>query len=119
MSFREGDNSMKFPKPKKGSGKAARRARKKKLDKHRDLTNRQVLERDGYVCQHCGASAIHGHHVMGRGNSPEHEFESCEKRLSLCNECHYNHHHIGEITRIELIRDLERVLENAKLQCKR
>jgi len=101
-----------FPKPKKGSGTAARRARKKKLDKFRVFVNKVVLERDSYKCQRegCGAPAVHAHHVYGRGNSREHEFEQPKSRLSLCEKHHREHHHIGGITRADLIKDLERAL---------
>lgn len=100
-----------FPKPTRGSGSRARRARKKKLNEHRKKVNLQVLERDGCLCQHCFALGVHAHHLYGRGNSPEHEFESCEKRLSLCDPCHDAVHHRGTITREDLIKDLERALK--------
>jgi len=105
-----------YPKPKKGSGTAARRARKRKLKEHRDLVNAHVLERDSYRCKHkgCSAPAVHGHHVFGRGGSPEHKFEQPESRLSLCNDCHYDVHHIGNITREDLIKDLKRVLNDTR-----
>lgn len=103
-----------FPKPGRGSGTRERRARKQRLVKHRQKVNLQVLERDSYKCKRegCGNPAIHGHHVFGRGGSPEHDFEQPEKRLSLCNDCHYSVHHgaHGDITRADLILDLERVL---------
>lgn len=111
-----------FPKPKKGSGTAARRARKRRLDKHRDIVNDQVCERDGKRCQCscppsgetrggiCGQYTDHAHHVFGRAGNPDHSFEQAESRLCLCNDCHYNHHHVGDISREDLIRDLERVL---------
>lgn len=105
---------MLFPKPKKGSGTAARRARKQRLNKHRKKVNLQALERDGYKCQRegCGAPAGPTHHVFGRGNSPEHPNEQVNTRISLCPDCHYSVHHgaHGDITRADLIKDLERVL---------
>lgn len=106
-----------FPKPKKGSGKAARRRRKEKLAAHRDRVNECVCERDANKCQYsnnegkvCGQYSDHAHHVYGRANSPEHKFEQAESRLLLCNDCHYNHHHIGDISRDDLLKDLKRVL---------
>lgn len=98
-----------FPKPTKGSGKAARLRRKKGLEEHREETNLLRLKHDRYICQHCGGIAVHAHHVYGRGNSPEHKFESVDSRLSLCNDCHYAVHHGGElrITREDLIADLK------------
>lgn len=97
-----------FPKPTKGSGTAGRRARKKKLEEHGKKVNLQVLERDSYICQHCGDPANHAHHLMGRGNSPEHAFEQPELRLSLCDSCHDAFHARGTISREDLIKDLER-----------
>lgn len=103
-----------FPKPKKGSGTAARRARKKKLDEHRKKVNREVLERDSYICAHCGNPGTHGHHVFGRGRSIDDWREAVSSRLTLCPICHDAVHHRGTITREELVEDLERVLEEAK-----
>ena len=99
-----------FPKPRRGSDAAARRARRQRLAKHRKLTNLQVLERDSFVCQHCGAAAVHAHHVFGRAGSVEHEFEQPESRLSLDAECHRKFHHAAEISKEELIADLKRAL---------
>lgn len=99
-----------FPKPAKGSGAVARRARKRRLNAHRKKVNEIVLSRDSHICVHCGAPANHAHHLMGRGNSPEHEFEQPEKRLSLCPICHDAVHARGTLTREELVKDLERVL---------
>ncbi len=99
-----------FPKPAKGSGTAGRRARKKRLDEYRKKVNLQVLERDGYICAHCGAAAVHAHHVFGRAGSVEHEFEQPESRLSLDADCHRKFHHTAEISKEELEKDLERAL---------
>lgn len=110
-----------FPKPKKGSGKAARRRRKQKLVAHRKKVNDEVCERDGYQCQYsnkegkiCGQYSDHAHHVFGRGNSPEHKYEQPESRILLCDSHHYALHHQGTITRAEIIRNLERVLRGAE-----
>lgn len=99
-----------FPKPRPGSSTRERRARKKRLDEHRKKVNLQVLKRDSFVCQHCGAAAVHAHHVFGRAGSVEHEFEQPESRLSLDADCHRKFHHTAEISKEELIADLKRAL---------
>lgn len=101
-----------FPKPAKGSGAAARRARKKKLDVHRKKVNLQVLERDGHVCRRagCGAPAVHAHHVFSRSGNIDSWMEKSESRLSLCADCHRKFHHTAEISKEELIIDLKRAL---------
>lgn len=101
-----------FPKPAKGSGTAARRARKRKLDEHRKKVNLRVLERDGYICQRegCGAPSGPTHHVFGRSGNIESWVEKSESRLSLCHSCHRKFHHTAEISKEELIADLKRAL---------
>ena len=101
-----------FPKPRRGSAAAARRARRQRLKKHRDRVKLEVLERDGYTCQHEGCEAPSGppHHIYGRGNSPDHPYEQADAILSLCPDCHHDVTHIGNITRDDIIKDLERVL---------
>ena len=99
-----------FPKPRKGSSKSARRARKQRLDKHRKKVNLQVLERDSFVCQHCGAAAVHAHHVAGRSGNIDSVLESADMRLSLCDQCHDTFHARATISKEELIEDLKRAL---------
>jgi len=95
-----------FPKPTKGSGKAARKRRKQKLNEHRSLVNRFCLEADLFICQHCGDPAIHAHHVERRGRIDSFR-ESPDSRLSLCNDCHYRFESEGIISKAELVADLE------------
>ena len=98
-----------FPKPRKGSGTAARRNRKKKLDEYRRLVNRFCLEADGYVCQisGCGKPACHAHHVERRGRTIESWRESPNFRLSLCQDCHSGHEHRAEPDKEEMLTMLE------------
>ena len=103
---------MLFPKPQKGSGAAARRARRQKLKKHRDKVKLGVLERDSYICQHegCGAPSGPPHHIYGRGSNPDHPYEQVDAMLSLCPDCHRKFHHTAEISKEELMADLKRAL---------
>jgi hypothetical protein len=81
------------PKPVKGSGKAARKKRRRDLKRHREYVNWWVLEADGYQCQikaegACEGHATHAHHVFGRGRSPDDDCEQPDARLSVCHSCH-------------------------------
>lgn len=104
-----------FPKPKKGSGTAARRARKKKLDEYRRLVDRFCLEADGYVCQICGVQACHAHHCFGRGRDVDNWREQPDSRLSNCNSCHDKFHARGTISKEEMIAALEVARERRTL----
>lgn len=75
-------------KPPKGSHRAAKQKRKVELERWRISVNEWVLGADGYACQICGGVACHAHHVYGRGNSPDHEYEQPDARLSVCHTCH-------------------------------
>jgi 5-methylcytosine-specific restriction endonuclease McrA len=58
--------------------------------------HRQVLERDGWRCQVCGAmSNLEVHHKQFRSHSgPDTE----ENLITLCTACHTNLHRSGSIT---------------------
>ena len=50
----------------------------------------QVLERDGWRCQHCGSSKdLHVHHVKARSKLGHDESRNL---ITLCNFCHRQQH---------------------------
>ena len=51
----------------------------------------QVLKRDGYRCQICGAPACDPHHLTYAHRGHEYLFEL----VSLCRECHIQEYHHG------------------------
>jgi len=53
----------------------------------------QVLERDGWRCQHCGKmQGLEVHHIQPRGRSGE---DKEENLITLCTLCHRHLHHHG------------------------
>lgn len=109
-----------FPKPAKGSGTAARRARKRKLDRYRHLVDRFCLEADGYICQmpDCGQSACHAHHVERRGRTIESWRESPDFRLPLCDDCHRGHEDRADPNKEEILAAMEVAREKRTLDFK-
>lgn len=100
-----------FPKPKLGSGTAARRSRKRRLEKHRAQINTQALARDKDLCQICGAGVPEGtstHHVHGRSGKIDDFREQVESRLTLCSDCHVGHHDRADPTKDQILDALER-----------
>jgi hypothetical protein len=56
-----------------------------------DERRRQVLERDGYACQRCGATdrSLHVHHVTPISEGGSHDLTNLE---TLCERCHADEH---------------------------
>lgn len=106
---KNGENFLMFPKPEKGSGRSARKRRKKKLDEFRDLVNKFCLEADRYKCQipDCGKPACHAHHCFRRGRTIHSWRERPNNRLSLCYSCHDRFENRGTISQEEMVAALE------------
>jgi len=50
----------------------------------------QVLERDGWRCQHCGRStALQVHHIRSRSRQGD---DAAENLITLCADCHFQLH---------------------------
>jgi 5-methylcytosine-specific restriction endonuclease McrA len=59
---------------------------------YREL-RRQVLNRDGWRCQDCGAtSSLQVHHKRSRGR---HGHDCAENLITLCARCHGRRHNRG------------------------
>lgn len=56
-----------------------------------DKRRKQVLERDGYECQDCGATdkPLHVHHVTPISEGGNHNLSNLE---ALCESCHAKEH---------------------------
>jgi 5-methylcytosine-specific restriction endonuclease McrA len=68
---------------KAGSGKRPRI----RLDANTyQVLRKQILERDGWRCLHCGSiSGLEVHHIQRRSQQGE---DTDENLISLCSECH-------------------------------
>ncbi len=55
-----------------------------------DRLRRQVLERDGWRCQHCGrATQLEVHHIRMRSKLGD---DALENLITLCTDCHKAKH---------------------------
>ena len=62
------------------------------LELYEDL-RQQVLRRDGWRCQSCGAmSNLEAHHKERRGRSGD---DAEPNLITLCTACHANTHRVG------------------------
>lgn len=53
---------------------------------------KSVLERDKYICQHCGCTNnLHVHHILPYAYYPE-ERINVDNGITLCKRCHYKEH---------------------------
>jgi 5-methylcytosine-specific restriction endonuclease McrA len=66
-------------------------------DAYREM-HRQVLERDGWECQLCGAmSNLEVHHIRFRSHSGD---DSEQNLITLCAACHASKHKARPMSRI-------------------